>query len=133
MRGRLPGGRSGVWPSAAEVTVWQAVLETADEEDADVIVLGSRGRSALKSALLGSVCYGVVHNSKRPAGGAAADLNRSPAQEPMSTDRRVTQPSIFSYSPMSTAITSNPQSSNSAAVRGADAAIRTAASPTRTT
>ena len=50
----------------AEVTVWQAVLETADEEDADVIVLGSRGRSALKSALLGSVCYGVVHNSKRP-------------------------------------------------------------------
>lgn len=49
-----------------EVTVWQAVLQAADEEDAAVIVLGSRGRSALKSALLGSVSYGVVHNSRRP-------------------------------------------------------------------
>ena len=40
----------------------------------------------------------------------------------MRTDRHVTQPSIFSNSPMSTTTTSKPQSSNSSADRGADAA-----------
>ena len=48
------------------VTVWRAVLSVADEEAAKVIVLGSRGRSGLKSMVLGSVSYGVVHNSERP-------------------------------------------------------------------
>jgi nucleotide-binding universal stress UspA family protein len=47
-------------------TVWRAVLAAADEEDARVIVLGSRGRSGAKSILLGSVSYGVVHHSTRP-------------------------------------------------------------------
>ncbi len=49
-----------------EATVWQAVIDIADQEDAAVIVLGSRGRSGLKAALLGSVSYGVVHNAGRP-------------------------------------------------------------------
>ncbi len=49
-----------------EGTVWQAVIDIADQEDAAVIVLGSRGRSGLKAALLGSVSYGVVHNAGRP-------------------------------------------------------------------
>jgi nucleotide-binding universal stress UspA family protein len=31
------------------VTTWRAVLDVADEEAVDVIVLGSRGRSAVKS------------------------------------------------------------------------------------
>jgi len=48
------------------VTVWRAILDAADEKDAAVVVLGSRGRSGLGSALLGSVSYGVVHNSTRP-------------------------------------------------------------------
>jgi nucleotide-binding universal stress UspA family protein len=48
------------------VTVWRAVLDYADEVDARVIVIGSRGRSGVSSALLGSVSYGVVHNSTRP-------------------------------------------------------------------
>ena len=47
-------------------TVWQAVIDIADQEDAAVIVLGSRGSSGLKAALLGSVSYGVVHNADRP-------------------------------------------------------------------
>jgi nucleotide-binding universal stress UspA family protein len=47
-------------------TVWRAVLATADEENAEVIVLGSRSRSGLTSVLLGSVSYGVVHHSARP-------------------------------------------------------------------
>jgi nucleotide-binding universal stress UspA family protein len=49
-----------------EVTIWRAVLDAADENDARAIVLGSRGRSGVKSALLGSVSYGVVHHSTRP-------------------------------------------------------------------
>lgn len=47
-------------------TVWRAILDAADEQDAAVIVLGARGRSAVGSALLGSVSYGIVHNSRRP-------------------------------------------------------------------
>jgi nucleotide-binding universal stress UspA family protein len=48
------------------VTVWRAVLDAADEERAELIVLGSRGRSGVKSMVLGSVSYGVVHNTGRP-------------------------------------------------------------------
>jgi nucleotide-binding universal stress UspA family protein len=48
------------------VTVWRAVLDAADEEGTELIVLGSRGRSGVKSMVLGSVSYGVVHNSGRP-------------------------------------------------------------------
>lgn len=48
------------------VTVWRAVLDVAEERDAELIVLGSRGRSGVKSMLLGSVSYGVVHHSKLP-------------------------------------------------------------------
>lgn len=47
-------------------TVWRAILDAADELDAAAIVLGARGRSAAGSALLGSVSYGIVHNSQRP-------------------------------------------------------------------
>jgi len=49
-----------------EVTVWQAVLEQADEQDASVIVVGSRGRSAVRSTLLGSVSSRALHHSARP-------------------------------------------------------------------
>lgn len=48
------------------VTVWRAILDVADEKGAEAIVLGARGRSGLESAVLGSVSYGVVHNSARP-------------------------------------------------------------------
>ena len=47
-------------------TVWRAILDFADEVDARVVVLGSRGRSGVSSMLLGSVSYGVVHRSRRP-------------------------------------------------------------------
>lgn len=49
-----------------EATIWHAILEIADELDARVLVLGSRGLSPVKSVLLGSVSYGVVHHSRRP-------------------------------------------------------------------
>lgn len=41
-------------------------VAAADQADAQAIVVGSRGLSAVKSALLGSVANGVVHHSTRP-------------------------------------------------------------------
>jgi nucleotide-binding universal stress UspA family protein len=41
-------------------------LDAADEQAAELVVLGSRGRSGTKPMVLGGVSNGVVHNSKRP-------------------------------------------------------------------
>jgi nucleotide-binding universal stress UspA family protein len=46
--------------------VWHAIVEVAGERDADVIVVGRRGLSRVKSALLGSVSNGVTHHSSVP-------------------------------------------------------------------
>jgi nucleotide-binding universal stress UspA family protein len=46
--------------------VWATILRAADEHDVAAIVVGTRGRSAITSALLGSVANGVVHHSSRP-------------------------------------------------------------------
>jgi nucleotide-binding universal stress UspA family protein len=45
---------------------WRALAAAAAAEDAAVIVVGSRGRGALKSTVLGSVSAGLVHNAERP-------------------------------------------------------------------
>lgn len=45
--------------------VWQRIVEVADEREASLIVLGSRGRSGLAYVLLGSVAAAVVQHSKR--------------------------------------------------------------------
>ncbi|MGE5808674.1 MAG: universal stress protein [Nitrospirota bacterium] len=37
------------------------IIKEAKRRKADLIVLGSHGRSALKAAVLGSVAYGVIH------------------------------------------------------------------------
>lgn len=42
------------------------IVEIADEYEAAVIVVGARGRSTLKSILLGSVSHEVVQHSRRP-------------------------------------------------------------------
>jgi nucleotide-binding universal stress UspA family protein len=46
--------------------VWQAILEYADEVDAELIVAGSRGLSLIESTVLGSVSHGLVNHSRRP-------------------------------------------------------------------
>jgi nucleotide-binding universal stress UspA family protein len=43
-----------------------ALIRLAEELDARVIVAGSRGRSALRAAVLGSVSTGLLHHTHRP-------------------------------------------------------------------
>jgi nucleotide-binding universal stress UspA family protein len=55
-------------PQAACVggSIAQAILHAADEQDVMSVVVGSRGRSGFRSALLGSVSNAVVHHCVRP-------------------------------------------------------------------
>jgi nucleotide-binding universal stress UspA family protein len=47
-------------------TAVQEVIAVADDCDADVIIVGSRGRGPVTSRLFGSVARGLVHKSRRP-------------------------------------------------------------------
>jgi nucleotide-binding universal stress UspA family protein len=47
-------------------SVWQMILGVADEIDAELIVIGTHGATAVQSLLLGSVSNALVHHSKRP-------------------------------------------------------------------
>lgn len=44
----------------------ERLADLADEEDAELIVVGSRGRGAVKAALLGSVSTSLVGIARRP-------------------------------------------------------------------
>ncbi|HVW48513.1 MAG TPA: universal stress protein [Solirubrobacterales bacterium] len=46
-------------------TAWQEIVRVGDELDADVIAIGSRGRTGLKKVLLGSVASAVAQHSGR--------------------------------------------------------------------
>jgi nucleotide-binding universal stress UspA family protein len=41
------------------------IVKEAKRSKADLIVMGSHGRSALSATVLGSISYGVIHNDKR--------------------------------------------------------------------
>lgn len=45
---------------------FSALVECADELDARVVVVGTRGRSTLAATVLGSVSTGVLHHTRRP-------------------------------------------------------------------
>jgi nucleotide-binding universal stress UspA family protein len=54
-------------PIVAEGTpIWNCIIETAEQRQAAVLVIGSHGRSGLSYAAMGSVATSVAHHVKRP-------------------------------------------------------------------
>ena len=45
---------------------WRSILEAADDRDVRAVVVGSHGRGAAASAVLGSVSHAVVSHCRRP-------------------------------------------------------------------
>ena len=45
--------------------MWSAIVEAAEEHDAALIAIGSRGLSGVKHVVLGSVSGAVAHHSHR--------------------------------------------------------------------
>ena len=48
------------------IKMMNAVVAAADDQGAAVVLVGSRGRSAVREIVLGSVAMGVLHGSHRP-------------------------------------------------------------------
>ena len=46
--------------------VWRTIVDTAEEHDAGIIVMGSHGRTGIGLALMGSVASNVVRHAERP-------------------------------------------------------------------
>ena len=55
-------------PVVVEATgpVWKTILDIADQHDATMIIMGSRGLTGVRSMLLGSVSNALAHHSERP-------------------------------------------------------------------
>lgn len=58
----------GAKPISVEAAgpVWKSIIDVADSNHAVMIVMGSRGYSAISSLLLGSVSNAVVHHANQP-------------------------------------------------------------------
>jgi nucleotide-binding universal stress UspA family protein len=62
----LPGVAGDVETRIVDKAPAQAVLDTADAIDADLIVMGTHGRTGWRRALMGSITEKVVHHTSRP-------------------------------------------------------------------
>jgi nucleotide-binding universal stress UspA family protein len=47
-------------------SIWSTILEAAEEASAEIVVVGARGHSKMRSLLLGSVSNGIVQHSALP-------------------------------------------------------------------
>jgi nucleotide-binding universal stress UspA family protein len=54
------------WIEHSNSDIATTILSVADDIDADVVVMGTRGRGAMKAYLLGSVSHGVVERAVGP-------------------------------------------------------------------
>ncbi|WP_185294140.1 universal stress protein [Mycolicibacterium litorale] len=52
--------------SSTMSTASEAIVDAADELDASLIVIGSRGRRGVRATLLGSTSASVLHHASRP-------------------------------------------------------------------
>jgi nucleotide-binding universal stress UspA family protein len=67
-KGAAKARELGLYPSTAVSEggpVWSRIVDAADEHDAALIAIGSRGLSGIKHAVLGSVSGAVAQHSKR--------------------------------------------------------------------
>ena len=68
----------------AEHGVAAAIIDAADQHDASLIVMGTRGNTGIRSLLLGSVSHDVAHHAHRPLlivpSGALAEARAGAAQ-----------------------------------------------------
>jgi nucleotide-binding universal stress UspA family protein len=65
-RARAAGLEARADARACDDAVWATLIEAADGCEAAAIVVGTRGRSAVRAALLGSTSSGVINHSRRP-------------------------------------------------------------------
>ena len=62
---KLPGERKAR-KHVKSGQVAKSILEVADEEGSDIIIMGSRGLGLLKGVLIGSVSQKVIEEAKIP-------------------------------------------------------------------
>jgi nucleotide-binding universal stress UspA family protein len=90
---RVPGGVSVTTVQSSEPP-GPALIHQLESGHHDLLVMGSRGRGALRSALLGSVSHHVLHHSRVPLLVVHADSRRAIGPTPAdsrdqpATDRR---------------------------------------------
>lgn len=65
-RARSAGMSASPLVICAEPSVWASIIAAARTSHARAVVVGSRGRSGLRSAVLGSVSNAVVHHCRLP-------------------------------------------------------------------
>lgn len=65
-RARAAGLEADAVAMRADLSVWATIVRLADDSAAPAVVVGSRGQSSLRSAVLGSVSNAVVHHCRPP-------------------------------------------------------------------